>query len=70
MALERYLAVRFPLKMTLHNGCNTHKVFAVLSVVGVVLALLYMPQLWTNHSAIRPASVQCVVSTPCASLVS
>ena len=61
MALERFMAVRFPLKMTLHNGCNAHKVFTVLTVVGVIIALIYMPQLWTNHTAVRQKTIQCQV---------
>ncbi|XP_076461946.1 uncharacterized protein LOC143294366 [Babylonia areolata] len=58
MALERYAAVRFPLKMTLHQGCSAHKVLLVLLVVGAVVALIYLPQLWTSH-VIRNHNLNC-----------
>ncbi|XP_070211005.1 probable G-protein coupled receptor AH9.1 [Littorina saxatilis] len=58
MALERFAAVRFPLKMTMHSGCNAHKVVMVLVVVGVVIALIYMPLLWTNET-VTAATLQC-----------
>ncbi|XP_076465214.1 uncharacterized protein LOC143296963 isoform X2 [Babylonia areolata] len=49
MALERFVAVRFPLRAPLYNGCSAPKVLAVLAAVGFLLALIYMPQLWTNE---------------------
>ncbi|KAL8567883.1 hypothetical protein ACOMHN_059005 [Nucella lapillus] len=57
MALERWVAVRFPLRTTIYNGCSSTNVLAILAAVGLLLALIYMPQMWTNH--LNHLNLQC-----------
>ena len=60
MALERFLAVRFPLKVTLYNSCKARRVLTMLGVLGLVIALIYLPQLWT-FQLVDDRILQCMV---------
>nr|KAG5708314.1 hypothetical protein BaRGS_034345 [Batillaria attramentaria] len=57
MALERFLAVRFPLKM---NGSSERKIVGVLAIIGFIIALIYMPILWTYQMDVSANQSQCM----------